>query len=106
MEWWYGWKTGEAMRILAIEKEIKPGKNPKGLHKKEAKRIYELYKEGTIREIFFTKEDHAAVIIFEVGNLSEAKKIIHGLPLVKSGCIEFDVRELVPYSGYDRILNA
>ena len=92
------------MRVLAVEKEIRPGKFNKALYEREARGVYALYKDGKIREIFFTKEDHAAVILLEVSGIAQAKKLLGGLPLVKSGCIVFELKELLPYTGYDRIL--
>ena len=48
------------MKILAIEKEI-PGitddKFTKEILQKEAKKVWELYKAGIIRELYFHKDE-------------------------------------------------
>jgi muconolactone delta-isomerase len=91
------------MRILAIEVEKMKGRIEKSLLEEEAIRVYELYKKGKIREIYFNKQDHTAIILFEVKDIHEAGNVIKTLPLVKSKYIDFKLMELIPYSGYDRI---
>ena len=94
------------MKVIAIERETGKGRYTKEILEKEAKRIYILYKEGKVRELYFTKKEHPAIIILEVRNIPEAQKIINTLPLVRTNLIEFELKELIPYNGYDRILKA
>ena len=94
------------MKILAIEKEIKGISEKdftKEILKKEALRAWELYQKGSVREIYFTKDDSFAVIILEADNKEEAEKILQILPLVKEKLIAFDIYPLIPYSGFERL---
>lgn len=94
------------MKILAIEKEI-PGAtwdNTESLLKKEARYVFELYLSDIMREIYFT-ENNSAVLVLEAKSKLAAKQTLNALPLVKSGKIKFDIMELRPYNGYLRLIN-
>lgn len=93
------------MKFLAIEKEIhgKTGEDFKPHLDTEAAQVWEYYKTGLIREIYFTKEKHEAVIILECENKNKAEEILNELPLVKAGLITFNIEELVPYDGFERL---
>ena len=93
------------MKILAIEKELKDtaGGDIKELYKNEALAVYNLYKEGVVREIHFN-QDKCAVIIMECENIDVAKSVLDNLPLVKQEIIEFELHALSPYTGYDRLM--
>ncbi len=93
------------MRVLAIEKDIKEvnwSKERETL-KKEAHHVYQLYLSGSFREIYFNN-DKNAVILMECESLEKASEILNTLPLVKKGLIGFDLMQLNPYTGYDRII--
>ncbi len=93
------------MKILAIEKEIS-STTWDGLGdilREEAQHVFELYLSDTLREIYFT-ENRNAVLILESKNKSTAKKILDSFPLVKSGKIKFELMELRPYTGYQRLI--
>ncbi|WP_161626821.1 superoxide dismutase [Desulfospira joergensenii] len=91
------------MKILALEQELKHDKIPEDLLREEAARIWELQKNGAVREIFFTKEKKEAVLLLESGSVQEAEELLANLPLVTEGYIRFIVKELVPYDGYERL---
>jgi len=94
------------MKILAIEKEI-DGITPKLIQpylEDEARQVWELYKSGIVREIYFGKEDHCAVIILECSSIEEAEEYLSALPLVKEKLISFELKTLLPYDGFERIL--
>jgi hypothetical protein len=93
------------MKILAIEKEMEGVDwNTLGdLLKEEAQHVYDLYLSGSLREIYFT-ENKNAVLVMETENKQAATKLLDTLPLVKSGKIRFEVMELRPYTGYERIM--
>lgn len=96
------------MKILAIEKEL-PGLTTadfKPYLKAEAGRVLELYEQGIIREIYFGRQEHNAVIIMECNSVQEATEILEELPLVKNKLINFSVIELMPYDGFSRLLIA
>jgi muconolactone delta-isomerase len=93
------------MKVLALEKELIEGSSNKTLMELEAQRVYELYKKDKIRQIYFQKQKHTTVIVLEVEDISEARNIISSLPLVENKIIEFDLIELIPYNGLDRIID-
>jgi muconolactone delta-isomerase len=93
------------MKVLALEKELNKESGNPDLMVNEAERVYKLYKEDKIREIYFQKQNHTAVIVLEVQDISEARNIISSLPLVENKIIEFDLIELIPYNGLDRIID-
>ena len=97
--------TGNPMKILALEKEI-PNTTPEQFAphlKAEATRVWELYKSGQLREIYFRGNRSEAVLILECADVEEAHSLLSTLPLVKEGLISFDVIPLVPYPGFERL---
>jgi len=73
------------------------------LLKQEAKVIWDLQKNGIIRNIWFTKISREAILIIESEDLKNTRKIINTFPLVKEGFITYDIVELVAYDGYERL---
>lgn len=96
------------MKILAIEKEFadKTAEDFQPYLEAEARRVWELYKKGVIREIYFRSDRTSAVLILECENLEEAKEKLSTLPLVQEGLISFDLIPLAPYPGYERLFKA
>jgi len=93
------------MKILAIEKEL-PNTTPdrfKPHLKAEAARVWELYKSGKVREMYFRGDREEAVLILECEDIVETKMLLESLPLVQAGLIEFEVIPLVPYPGFERL---
>ena len=93
------------MKILALEKEI-PNSTPDKFAphlKAEAARIWELYKSGQLREIYFHGDRSEAVLIFECADIEEAHQMLATLPMVREGLIRFEVIPLVPYPGFERL---
>jgi len=93
------------MKILALEKEIEGTKweNTEELLEQEAQHVFQMYLSDCLREIYFT-QDKNAVLIMETKDSIEAKRLLDALPLVKSGKIRFEIMELKPYTGYERII--
>jgi hypothetical protein len=93
------------MKILAIEKEMEgvDWNNLEDLLKDEAQHVYHLYLSDTLREIYFT-ENKNAILILETQDKEAAIKLLDALPLVKSGKIRFEVIELRPYMGFGRMM--
>ena len=92
------------MKILAIEKEL-PGVTDEDYApflKKEARKAWELQQKGIIREMYFT-DDHLAVLILEAEDKEQARTILTSLPLVKEKLIDFDLFVLNAYSGFARL---
>lgn len=93
------------MKILAIEKEVLGSSEEqfKPYLKAEAEQVWNLYQRGIIREIYFTKNTHEAVMILECSDEIEAKNILETLPLVKEKMIAFEIKPLVAYDGFQRL---
>ena len=93
------------MKLLAIEQEtsaVNWAEESETLIS-ESYLVYHLFKEGIIRDIYFTENENA-VIILECASKAEAANVLSTLPLVKAGLISFEVMELRPYTGFDRII--
>jgi hypothetical protein len=93
------------MKILAIEKETPGTTNEQfaPLLRQEAERAWELYRSGTVRELYFRADREEAVLILECPGLEEALHALESLPLAQSGLISFDLIPLVPYPGFERL---
>jgi hypothetical protein len=93
------------MKILAIEKDLIDidWSTENNTLVNEAKQAYQLYLSGYFREIYFN-EFHNAVIILECESIEKANELLNSLPLVKKGLIAFELMQLNPYTGYDRIM--
>ncbi len=74
------------MKILAIENEVS-GKTAEDFHhhsEAEARKVWELYKKGIIREMYFRADQTSAVLILECENIAAAKEELSSLPLVRN----------------------
>jgi len=93
------------MKLLAIEKETSMVNwdEENEVLIDESYQVYHLFQEGIIRAIYFT-ENQDAVIILECSSKEEARNVLNTPPLVKAGLIRFEVMELRPYTGFDRII--
>jgi len=93
------------MKLLAIEKETVPVNwdEESEVLVEESYRVYHLFQQGIIRDIYFTDTENA-VIILECVSKEAAQNVLATLPLVKAGLIGFEVMELRPYTGFDRII--
>ena len=93
------------MKILAIEHEREgvDWGDLGDLLKEEARHVYDLYLSDSLREIYFTEHKNA-VLVMEAEDMKAAIKLLDSLPLVKSGKVKFEMMELRPYSGYERIM--
>ncbi len=97
------------MKILALEKPV-PGAAADAftpeLLAAEAAQVWTLYQEGLLREIYFRKDRHEAVLILECADEVEARAALGALPLVQRRLIDFDVIPLTPYPGFARLFAA
>ncbi len=96
------------MKIIAIEKELsgvtKEMFTPE-LLAAEARKVWELYPTGFIREIYFRTDQSSAVLIRECLDREEAMDILQELPLVEANLIDFEIIPLKPYPGFARLFN-
>jgi hypothetical protein len=93
------------MKILALEMEVE-GMNSEQFAphlQEEARRVWELYQSGVLREIYFRADRSQAVLILECTDTNEAGHVLESLPLVRAGLIRFDVMPLLPYPGFARL---
>ena len=95
------------MKILALEREL-PGitaeQFPPHLQA-EARRVWELYKAGILREMYFRQEKTEAVLVLECDSVAEARAVLGTLPLVREKLIDFELIPLVPYPGLERLFS-
>src|SRR5574342_241385 len=95
----------DPLKILALEHET-PGTTPEQFThhlKAEAARVWELYKSGQLREMYFRQDRSEAVLILECANAEEAHGLLDSLPLVQAGLIRFEIIPLIPYLGFERL---
>jgi len=92
------------MKILAIEKELSglTSADYKPWLESEARKAWELHQEGLIRELYFT-DDHCAVLVLEARDKVHAREIVDQLPLVQQKLIDFDLLVLNVYPGFARL---
>lgn len=92
------------MKILAIEKEITGVTESDYLPflEAEALKAWELQQSGLIREMYFTDESFA-VIVLEADNKDHAREILEHLPLVRNKLIDFEIHALNSYPGFSRL---
>ena len=89
--------------VITHDKPNVNWKEQEQLLKQEAKVLWDLQKNGIIRNIWFTKNSREAILILETEDSKRAKEIIDTFPLVKEGLITYDIVELVAYDGYERL---
>jgi hypothetical protein len=94
------------MQVLAIERELAAIslRKHRDILRREAARVWTLKKRSVIRDIWFAVPDQRAVLILESRTVSEAKRHLSALPLVRERLIAFDVFALRSYDGFDRLL--
>ena len=96
------------MKILAIEKEVPRvdwSTVGKELLAQEALDVYRMYLMEQLREHYFN-EEKCAVLVLECDSKVQARELLGKLPLVAKNLIAFEIMELHPYTGYDRIIHA
>ncbi|HYC77843.1 MAG TPA: muconolactone Delta-isomerase family protein [Planctomycetota bacterium] len=96
------------MKVLAIERESPTATEAqfKALAKAEARRAWELYQAGVVREMYFHRDARYAVLMLECADAEEAEAVLNTLPLVQAGLITFEVLPLVAYPGFARLFDA
>jgi muconolactone delta-isomerase len=101
-------EAGGRMRLVAIERAV-PGATPDrftdGLLVSEARRVWRLTQEGTIREVYFRADADDAVLILECPDVGAAEAALASLPLVETGLIRFELIPLRPYPGFERLFS-
>ena len=93
------------MKILALEHEL-PRATTEQFQKyavAEARKAWELYQAGVVRESYFRADRNEAVLILECQSVDEAWEALSTLPLVQNQLITFELIPLKSYSGFERL---
>jgi len=72
--------------------------------RREAAHVLRLHTRGLVRQIWFT-EDRDAILILEAPDLEAARAIAEGLPLVREGLLRYRITSLLPYTGWERLID-
>ena len=72
------------------------------LLRREARHAYELWQAGSLRQLWFTDEQDA-VLLLECPDKPAAVAAVESLPLVKNGLLRYTLTQLVPYPGFGRL---
>jgi muconolactone delta-isomerase len=97
------------MRFIALGSEVDisfPGMSrdeAARLGRREARRSWELYQAGIIREVSFRTDVHRTVMILEAPDEEAARAALGTLPFVQAGALSFEVYGLAPYDGWARL---
>lgn len=94
------------MKILAIEVAVPTVSGSAftpALLQAEARRAWELYQAGVIRELYFRAGQQAAVLMLECSSVAEARQVLATLPLVAADLIAFEIIPLAAYPGFARL---
>ena len=97
------------MRILAIERPVSGVTDDRftpELAAAEARRAWNLYQQGVIRELHFHADDTKAVLVLECPDVAAADAALESLPMVAAGLIAFEVIPLRAYPGFARLFAA
>jgi muconolactone delta-isomerase len=73
------------------------------LGRREARRSWELYQAGIIREVSFRTDVHRTVMILEAPDEEAARAALGTLPFVQAGALSFEIYGLAPYDGWARL---
>jgi hypothetical protein len=65
--------------------------------------VWELMREGFIREIYFDKDKPAVIVIVEAENVEAARSRLNLLPMVAANLIEFDFTVLGTYTQIETL---
>jgi len=96
------------VRILAleVEKQEIAADDIHSILTEEAKKVWKLYQDDFIREIYFRADKTSAILMLECSDIKEAKQRLSELPLVSANLIAFELIPLVPYPGFSRLFEA
>jgi hypothetical protein len=93
------------MKVLALGRDTAPADDPRfpEVRPAEARRVWDLYQQDILREIYFMADRDNGVLVLEVPDLAAGREVIDSLPLVAAGLIDFDLVPLRPYPGFARL---
>jgi len=93
------------MKILALEHELTgaTAERFQQYSRAEAARVWELYQQGIIRELYFRDDRNEAALVLECEDVESARRALATLPLVEQGLITFELIPLKAYPGFARL---
>jgi hypothetical protein len=93
------------MKVLALGHDVVAQDDPRfaELRPAEARRVWDLYQQEVLREVYFRADRPNGVLVFEVPDLEAARAAVDSLPLVAAGLIDFDLVPLRSYPGFARL---
>lgn len=90
----------QTMKILALL-NVTDAANPERIKPHivpENKMVWELYKSGLIREMYFRADSKGAVLVLEAPELPKAEAVMQDLPMVKEGLLIVQLIQLNPFT--------
>ncbi|MBN1149871.1 superoxide dismutase [candidate division WOR-3 bacterium] len=94
------------MKVLAIAR-VDPQTTPEKIMpylEAEVKHAWNLYKEGTLREMYNWQNRRLGVVfVLECISTEEARKILDELPFVREKLIDFEIIPLEPFSYFETL---
>ncbi|MBE0672602.1 MAG: superoxide dismutase [Anaerolineales bacterium] len=93
------------MKILALEHELPNATTERFQQhaKYEARKLWELYKAGVVREANFRVDRSEAVLVLECQTVDEAREVLSTLPFIQNQLITFELIPLKAYPGFERL---
>ena len=70
----------------------------------QARSVWEQYETDQVRE-FYLRADHqpGAVLVLECDDVTEAERLVAGLPIAEAGLLDFELIPLRPYMGFRQL---
>lgn len=93
------------MKIMGVTRR-RPGatfEKVQALQSWEVAMVWQLMREGFIREIYFDKDKPAVVVILEAESVAAGRSRLERLPMVAADLIEFDCTILGTYTQLETL---
>ena len=91
--------------VITYDNEGVDWNNKEDVLREEAEYIWNLQKNGILRNIWFTDPERDAVLLFESETKEKVQELTRYMPLVKNGLIGCRVMQLKAYDGYERLFS-
>lgn len=69
----------------------------------EALAVFKRMRSGAFDQIHFSRDWKGAVLFVHAAHREAAQALLDELPMVREGCISFDLYELAPFDHYQRL---
>ena len=69
----------------------------------EAMHVWQMYKDGVVRDIYFRQDRPGVAIIAEADSADAAKQALRAFPLSKAGLIDWEVIPLGPFLNWEML---